>query len=157
MGVRILTGPVRSGKTSALLRYTRARKDCGGVLSPDGPDGRVLRNARTGETIPWQKKTADGPDDLVVGRFVLDAGAFRTALKWLEEAVQDPGVREIVLDEAGPLELAGRGWDDWIRGFAALAPEHKDLLLVARESVVDALITRYGLVDAIRIRPEDLA
>jgi len=157
MRVRILTGPVRSGKTSALLRYAASQIDCGGVLSPDGPDGRVLRNARTGETIQWQKTRAEGPEDFIVGRFVFDAFAFRTAEEWLDTALQDPGVREIILDEAGPLELAGKGWDAWIRRFLALAPVPKDLLLVARESIVDELEARYGLVDAIRIRPEDLA
>ena len=127
------------------------------MLSPDGPVGRILRNALTGESIQWQKERADEPGDLVVGRFVFDAVAFRTAGEWLDAALLDPYVREIILDEAGPLELGGMGWDTWIRKFLAMSPDHKTLLLVARESIVDELEAHYGLVNVPRIHAEDLA
>jgi nucleoside-triphosphatase THEP1 len=140
---RILAGPVRSGKTTALLHWSHGRNDCGGVLSPDVDGRRVLQNARTGERIPWQKETSDNPADVRIGRFVFDAQAFDTAMGWLDAAVADPAIRYVVLDEVGPLELAGGGWDAWLRRALPIRPE-KELILVVREALVSDVINRYA-------------
>src|SRR5690606_21604826 len=140
----ILAGPVRSYKTTTLEQWCAGRTDCGGVLSPDRAGGRCLRNVRTGEEIAWQKSTTAQPDDLLIGRFVFDAGAFQTAIGWLKEAVADPLIRYILLDEVGPLELSGKGWDRWLRQTLPL-PEEKTLILVARTAVVEDVRKRYDL------------
>ncbi len=139
---RILAGPVRSGKTTALLHWSQRRDDCGGVLSPDVDGRRVLQDARTGERIRWQKDTSDSPEDVRIGRFVFDQRAFDVAVGWLDAAVADPAVRYVILDEVGPLELSGGGWDAWLRKALPLVPG-KELLLVVREGLVSDVMDRY--------------
>lgn len=140
---RILAGPVRTGKTTALLHWSRRWDDCGGVLSPDVEGRRVLQDARTGERIPWQKDVADNPADVRIGRFVFDQQAFEVAVGWLDAAVADPAVRYVILDEVGPLELTGGGWDTWLRRVLPLA-SGKTLILVVREGLVSSILDRYA-------------
>jgi nucleoside-triphosphatase THEP1 len=140
---RILAGPVRSGKTTALLAWSRRRDDCGGVLSPDVDGRRVLQDARTGERIHWQKDAPDNAEDVRIGRFVFDHQAFHTAVGWLDDAVADPAVRYVILDEVGPLELSGGGWDAWLRR-ALPMPTGKELILVVREGLVGDVMDRYA-------------
>lgn len=140
---RILAGPVRSGKTTALLHWSRRRDDCGGVLSPDVDGRRVLQDARTGERIDWQKDTSDDPEDVQIGRFVFDQQAFEVAVGWLDAAVADPAVRYVILDEVGPLELSGGGWDAWLRRALPMATG-KELILVIREGLVGKVLDRYA-------------
>ena len=140
---RILTGPVRSGKTTALLEWAHQRDDCGGVISPDVDGLRMLQDARTGRRISWQKNTSDRQEDVRIGRFVFDHQAFAVALGWLDAAVADPAIRYVILDEVGPLELSGGGWDDWLQKALPLAPG-KALFLVVREGLVNEVINRYA-------------
>jgi nucleoside-triphosphatase THEP1 len=140
---RILAGPVRSGKTTALLAWSHRRDDCGGVLSPDVDGRRVLQDARTGERIRWQKDVSDNAEDVRIGRFVFDHQAFDTAVGWLNAAVADPAVRYVILDEVGPLELSGGGWDAWLRRALPL-PSGKELILVVREGLVGSVMDRYA-------------
>jgi nucleoside-triphosphatase THEP1 len=139
---RILAGPVRSGKTTALLHWSQRRDDCGGVLSPDVDGRRVLQDARTGERIRWQKDTSDSPGDVRIGRFVFDQRAFDVAVGWLDAAVADPAVRYVILDEVGPLELSGGGWGIWLKHRLPL-PDGKELIVVVRDNLVNEVVARY--------------
>ena len=142
--IRILTGPIRSYKTTTLLQWTDFRDDVGGVLTPDIDGVRMLYNVRSKEYLIWQKAEQIDPDDVVIGRFVFDGAAFRTAMQWLDDHLDDPLVHTIILDEIGPLELQGRGWDSWLQSSMEILM-HKDVIFVVRETLVEKVIDRYGL------------
>lgn len=142
--IQILTGPIRSYKTTSLMYWADARTDCGGVLSPDVGGLRRLYHVRNKTSIPWQKPEATVDTDLVIGRFVFDDIAFQTAMTWLDQDATDQEVKYFILDEIGPLELKGRGWDPWLqRSLHSL--QSKETILVVRDFLLEQVIRYYGL------------
>ena len=145
--IRILTGPIRSYKTTTLLQWSSHRHDVGGVLTPDVDGIRHLYNVKERIFIPWQKEWSTDERDLVIGRFVFDHAAFQTAISWLDDHIHDAAISTIILDEIGPLELQGKGWDEWLqRSMDQLLT--KDVLFVVRQTILEKVIERYGLEDA---------
>ena len=142
--IYLLTGPTRSYKTTTLMHWSRPRHVCGGVLTPDQGDFRVLYNVKEKFSIPWQKSFSDSEDDLQIGRFIFDASAFATAIEWLDDHWMDPSLSYIIVDEIGPLELKGYGWNPWLRK-TLNQPTDKHLILVVRESILDEVISGYDL------------
>ncbi len=143
----ILTGSIRSGKTTRLARWAEDRRHVGGVLSPDGPEGRFFLDLATGDTRAMEHP---GPQEeaIVVGRFRFRAAAFEWANARLSEAAWPPrhdsprsGV--IAIDEIGPLELRGGGLRSGLE--AALRQRPSDVLLVVREQLVGDVVREFGL------------
>ena len=154
--IQLLTGPTRSFKTTTLLHWSSKRSDCGGVLSPDvgckdainrvftSQKMRQLYNVKEKYSIPWQVSDDAVGDIQKIGRFSFDSNAFRIAQRWLSDHLQDPTLQYIILDEIGPLELSGQGWDPWLRQNISRSIEKK-WILVVRESIVEQVITHYGM------------
>lgn len=151
--IQILSGPVRSGKTTSLMRWSAYRHDCGGILSPDVDGFRRLFNVYDKTSIRWQKESAESDTDHLVGRFVFDGHAFRLAEKWLGDHLANPAIQYLLLDEVGPLELSGKGWDAWLKNAIPLIRD-KTLVLVVRETLVTSVIETYTLHGAEIIFPD---
>lgn len=126
------------------MKWSERHHDSGGVLSPDVNGLRVLYNVKTRQSITWQKAVPTTDADLVVGRFSFDPEAFVIATGWLNEHLNDPEVRQIILDEVGKLELDGRGWGPWLNSALPQLGD-KTLILVVRRSMLDEVINLYGL------------
>ncbi|MEP6646255.1 MAG: nucleoside-triphosphatase [Saprospiraceae bacterium] len=145
--ILILTGPVRSLKTTTLYHWAMSRQDCGGFLTPDDGGMRMMYNVKDKKTISFQKTERTSDADVVIGRFVFDGEVFKTATTWLDNALADPAILYIILDEVGPLELNGGGWDLWIRS-SLKKMSTKTLILVVRHSLLNEVIRHYDLKDA---------
>jgi nucleoside-triphosphatase THEP1 len=148
----ILTGPVRSGKTTALTEWSASR-DVGGVLSPDGNGGRVFLDLMTGRE---EEMEANDPsaDDLLVGRFRFRKAAFDFAKAGLERASQAQK-DYIVVDEVGPLELQGLGLDTAVKGLLKRDKAHA-VIVVVREGLVEAVVNHYDLPHVKVINKEEI-
>lgn len=154
----ILTGPTRSGKTTALRTWAGSRT-VAGFLSPDGPHGRQIMNASTGELLAFEAEgdTKTAPCQ-TIGRFHLLQSAFEAGATWIHEGLR---VRApwLLMDEVGPLELSGAGFDALLRATleeltCRNAASH--LLIVVRSQVLDAVGSRYGLQNARKISKDQL-
>lgn len=159
----VLTGPIRSGKTTRLAAWVRARAAAGesvaGILAPANDDERSLCSIATGECrvltagpgVPAELLVAIGPhrfdgDVFAWARGVIDAAAGRG---WL------------AVDEVGPLELRGSGLEPAVGTAvraAAGAGASARLLLVVRERLVERVLDHYDLpASAIRVvTPDEL-
>jgi nucleoside-triphosphatase THEP1 len=148
----IVTGATGSGKTTlttAVVERLRARgARVAGILAPGHlADGRRtgfdIVNLATGEREPLAREEAHvagphprwsrfafSPEGLALGHKALGADA--------------RGADVVVVDEVGPFELSGGGWSDALD--ALRAAFDGGLLLVVRESVVDAVKARWGSV-----------
>ncbi len=142
--ILILSGAVQSGKTTTLMRWCMHRHDCGGILSPDVEGMRQLYDVRYKTFWPWQKSHRTSPTDQSVGRFVFDGESFSRAIDVLRRDLEDPAVRYLILDEVGPLELSGGGWDRWLRS-ALPFQQDKSLILVVRDTLINEVIVSYKL------------
>jgi nucleoside-triphosphatase len=79
-----------------------------------------------------------------IGRFRLLRAAFAQAAACLRRS-HAAGHPWIVIDEIGPLELRGEGFDGTLRGLLDQRPPEQRLLLVVRSEEVAAVVTHYGL------------
>ncbi len=154
----ILTGPIRSGKTTA-LRAWAASRTVAGFLSPDGPHGRQIMNASTGERLAFEAEgDAETAPCQTIGRFHLRQSAFEAGAAWIRDGLR-VGAPWLLIDEVGPLELSGAGFDALLREtLEELTPGNaaSRLLIVVRSPLLDAVGARYGLRDARKISKEQL-
>ncbi len=149
----VITGATGSGKTTLVLAVIDRLRSRGlrvaGIVAPglltDGRrTGFDIVDLATGERAALAREQPHvggpharwsrfvfSPEGLALGRRALAGDALRADV--------------IVVDEVGPFELSGGGWaqplDDLTRAYAG------SLLLVVRESVVDAVRARWGPAD----------
>ena len=151
--ILILTGPTRSHKTTTLLQWSSRRSDCGGVLTPDRSGLRKLYNVKEKKHIPFQKREKKLPSDIEIGNFIFEADSFKKATVWLDEHLTDPTLNYVLIDEIGPLELQGKGWDQWISDSIPKLGD-KTLILVVRRKILDEVIQRYHLEEVSVVEKE---
>jgi nucleoside-triphosphatase THEP1 len=151
----ILTGRTGSGKTTlarAVIERLQLRgMRVGGILAPgllddDRRTGFDIIDLTTGDrtALAREQRQTEGrharwsrfafrPDGLTLGQRALGPAAWACDV--------------IVVDEVGPFELSGGGWapalDRLTREYGGI------LLLVARESIVDAVRARWGSTDTV--------
>lgn len=136
----ILTGPVQTGKSGALLKWV-SQNDAGGFITPTISGKKMLHNILSGESIPFEiPETTTG--SIQIGIYTLDENAFVTADKIIAEsfALQK---QCIVIDEIGKLELQGKGYNKMLTNL--FKTRNINLLLVVRDTLVDAVITKYKI------------
>lgn len=126
-----MTGPRGVGKSTLCLRTVAQAREmghsCAGLLTlrEDG-EQRAVVDVRTGLR---RRLTLPGPPGVPVGRFFFDP----EVLAWGAEALAKSTPCDLlVVDELGPLELAGGGWavgldvlrsGDFRLGLAVVRPE----------------------------------
>lgn len=148
----LITGPRGVGKTTLCLRtVTLAKKasySCAGLLTlQEEGDRRMVVDVRTGDRRPL---TASGPTGVPVGRYLFDPDA----LAWgAEILVRSTPCDLLVLDELGPLEMAGGGW---AIGMDVLREGHFFLaLVVVRTELVNEVLGRFPNAWAVEVTPEN--
>jgi len=136
----ILSGPVHSGKTALLERAVVELKKrgaaTGGYLTPSErtPNNRIagyaLLSLRDGRRFPFLSRDARGAAARA-GPFFMHGEGLRRVEELIRKA-PDEGL--LVVDEIGPLELAGGG----VRGALeeALSGRKGPTILVVRESLL---------------------
>jgi nucleoside-triphosphatase THEP1 len=152
--ILLWAGAKHSGKTTGLREVVRLCRRAGlavaGVLAPGVYEGGELAgfdvvDLSTGRREGFLRRAVAGADGARVGEYVLDEEGGRLGRR----ALSDNVTREadlVIVDEFGPLELAGDGWRDAVdrlarRGAVAL-------LLVVREALVDRAAELYGVPKA---------
>lgn len=150
--VVIITGDIGQGKTTLVNKVISSLKDqkimIGGFLSI-GNDEKGIRKGFTLYNIPTKGKIelcSDSGDDknLRLGRYYFNKEALSEGLKILSpENLKDKQL--IVIDEIGPLELSGRGWNSAIENLTrnSTVPQ----LWVVRRSLVRKIISRWNTGD----------
>ena len=155
----LLTGEVDSGKTSWCLAYVQAHPGCDGVLLQ-----KVFRGGRrggcrvgydaqriaSGSRVPFARRVgaelAGWREAERVGEFSVSASGKRRANRWLLEALSRVP-RTLIVDEIGPLELAGGGLAASLGPVLAegRGPPGGELILVVRRRCLTQVVERFGL------------
>lgn len=150
-GIYILTGPVQSGKTTALIQWLTQRNDVNGILTPVVDGKRVFMNAATKEQFAME---ATGNEEAVsIGRFVFSKRGFNKAAQIIRGTIDENSW--LIIDEIGPLEMRGEGFFDAFK--EVLAKRNKKLLLVIREGLVNEVIEKFSVIGPVIINnPENL-
>lgn len=139
----LLTGVIRTGKTTALRDafggngQARAR----GIVQPVIDGQRHLEDLASG-AVRRLEASASTPQDsrMAVGRFVFDASALAWGTGCIQRAVVEVQSDEwVVLDEVGPLELAGHGLATAVHAVVRHADTGGRALIVVREGLIEAV------------------
>ena len=149
--VIIVTGPVDSGKTGWCRELAAANPECAGVLLlkvyREGERiGYDALRLPAGDRVPFARLGGHEPSGWIagdrVGLFSISAAGLKAANSWLEEAAAEPG--HIVVDEVGPLELAGGGLSAGLRAVLTSRLEQK-LYVVIRSDCLKAACRHFGI------------
>ncbi|TCJ19615.1 hypothetical protein EPD60_00380 [Flaviaesturariibacter flavus] len=143
MTVFIFSRPIRSGKTTDLLAWSRGGADVRGIAMPDYNGERHFEDLATGER--WSATAGTETDLLPAGPFRFSKEAFAKAARRLEL----PEGGWLIVDEIGKLELEGKGFANALeRVIADGAGTDFKLLLVVRDTLLEKVCSRFGLGDA---------
>ena len=161
MGICIFSRPIHSGKTTALQNWCAQQKDVSGILMPDINGCRKILDLSTNDIFDIESKDADSNLPITaVGKFQFYTSAFEKANTILLQALQTKP-RWLVIDEAGKLELIGKGFYPAVLKAVEVYDDINspgNLLITVRDSLVDDIIAffkikRYQLVHDINNIP----
>jgi nucleoside-triphosphatase THEP1 len=140
----LITGPVNSGKSTALMKLVERERADGnsptgivakGVFDNDRKIGFDIIDLSSDKIIPMARVDWQIANSFRIGRYIFNHDAFQSAYKALLNYQQN-GV--VFLDEAGPLELDGGGYAECLRQL--LDADISRLYIVVRDTCVDDFI-----------------
>lgn len=151
MSIYIFSGPVHSGKTTELLNWCSKQKDVRGILMPDIEGSRKILNLHTKEIFKVEcTRPQETTEKLVsIGRFHFYEAAFERANNIITGSLLN-NPAWLVIDEAGKLELNGKGFYDALLKVTEFYNNKKgtgNLLLTVRESLCAEVICFFKLRD----------
>lgn len=156
--VYLLTGPVQSGKTSALWSWTEHRKDLQGFLTPDMQGKRKFVNLADKIVSNFEIDQVDISTCIEVGKYKFKKEIFEMGQSILNMVMLTKNTW-ILVDEIGMLELNNQGFEpafsNFISRFKAISLDSK-CIIVVRESLLEQVKTRYQLQEATVISIFDL-
>lgn len=153
MSIIIFSKPVHSGKTSALLEWSKKQKNIAGILMPDMDGERKMLDIRLNEIFDAECKDAhDSKKSTVnIGRFYFYAASFEKANSILiNEMAKAP--EWLVIDEVGRLEMDGKGFYPALKKLIPVyqsALSTSSLLLVIRDSLVEKICSFFEIKDPV--------
>lgn len=142
--VIILSGPVRSGKTTAISRWISGKEGICGIITPDIGDKRYLVILSGKETLPFETDNTDSRA-VAIGKFYFSQTAFEKArAEFIHCSSAKPKV--IIADEIGPLELKDMGYEPaFSKVLAQMQLQSKTwMLCIVRETLLDDFSEKYG-------------
>lgn len=157
--IYILTGAIRTGKTTALLNWIKGRNDVDGLLCPDGENGkRYFLKIYSKEQFEFEDES-ESEKTITIGPFHFLKSAFEKGNQFLIELSTKTKNQYLVVDELGKLELKDKGLHD---AAIKLIPEYmfndeKHLILVVRASLLEAVLNHYQIKAYTLLTKEDLA
>jgi nucleoside-triphosphatase len=149
MSIIIFSRPIHSGKTTELLQWCDRKKNIHGILMPDINGSRKIFDLNTRLVFDIECTDAENTNEPLtsVGRFHFYTKSFNRANSILLDALmQSPDW--LIIDEAGKLELKGKGFYTAIEKAADVYSNKKNtgnLLITVRDSLYEEVIRFFKL------------
>ncbi len=141
--INILTGKIRTGKTTRLMRWAASQKNIDGIFQPVIDEKRFVYHigSRTLKLL----ETSENSNITSIGKYNFSNDTFEWTQKVLLDCISKK-LNWIIIDEVGPLELQGKGLEP---ALSKLLLEREgiqaQILCVVRESILEKFIEHYGL------------
>ncbi|MFT5242350.1 MAG: nucleoside-triphosphatase [Glaciecola sp.] len=156
--IYILSDPIRSGKTTALMSWAKQRDDVNGFLCPDNSKGkRCFINVKSQEE--FELETDSETQEIVeIGPFRFLKSTFKKTNDLVINFSSEMEHCYLILDELGKLELRNEG----LHGSAEIlipqfiADKKRHLILVVRDYLLDEVIEHYDISEYQILKKEDL-
>jgi nucleoside-triphosphatase THEP1 len=149
MSIFIFSRPIHSGKTSELLQWCNLQKNIGGILMPDMDGSRKILDLQTKEVFDIECTDTQNTNKQLtsVGRFHFYTAAFEKGNLIITQALAR-NYAWLVIDEAGKLELEGKGFYESILKAVDFFSDEKttgNLLITVRESLCEEVISFFKI------------
>ncbi|PKG49975.1 nucleoside-triphosphatase [Olleya sp. 1-3] len=156
--IYILTGAIRSGKTTALLHWFKNRNDVDGVLCPDDANGKRYFLKLKNKTIFKLEAEAETEAIVAIGNFKFLRSAFNEANDYLILEASKTEPKYLIIDEIGKLELKNEGLHVSTKALISQfkSNDNTHLILVVRDYLLDAVLEHYGITECSILTTEDL-
>ena len=145
--IYIFTGGIRTGKTTALLKWFSQNNDADGLLCPDNSHGkRYFIKIKSKDTFLLEAEH-DNESIISVGPFKFLESAFKNANNFLMTVACESYNRYVVIDELGKLELQKKGLHPAAN---VLIPKlmysnTQHLILIIRDTLLEVMIRHYNI------------
>jgi nucleoside-triphosphatase THEP1 len=149
MRIYIFSRPIHSGKTSELLQWCNRQQNIAGILMPDIDGLRKILDLETNGVFDIECADAANTNEPLtsVGRFHFYTAAFEKANSILINALsKNPDW--LVIDEAGKLELDGKGFYRALKKATAFYSDPDtsgNLLITVRDSLCFEVIAFFNI------------
>lgn len=143
--IYIFSGKIRTGKTTRLFNWSKSRDNIDGILSPVKDGKRYLHHIKTGEEkLLEADEKPSGKNHIKIGRFIFNKETFEWGKEKLLSALSE-NPAWLIIDEVGPLELKGEGFEPVISRILSekKAIKNINILIVVREGLVDLLFEKF--------------
>lgn len=160
--IYILTGKIRSGKTTALLEWVKDRKNVDGLLCPDDDNGkRYILKIKSKKEL--EIEIDNKPEEIIaIGNFRFLKSAFNEANDYLMSIAYNSETSEenkyLIIDEIGKLELKNKGLhaaaEKMIPDFMTNETQH--IILVVRDYLLEAVLRHYSISEYEILNKADL-
>lgn len=160
--IYILTGAIRSGKTTALLHWSKNRNDVDGLLCPDDANGKryflKLKNKTIFKLEAEAEAEAETEAIVAIGNFKFLRSAFNEANDYLILEASKTERQYLIIDEIGKLELKNEGLHVSTKALISQfkSKDNTHLILVVRDYLLDAVLEHYGITECSILTTEDL-
>jgi nucleoside-triphosphatase len=149
MSIYIFSRPIHSGKTTELQQWCNQQKNIAGILMPDIDGSRKIFDLQTKNIFDIECADAANTKELLtaVGRFHFYTAAFEKANAIALAALKQRPTW-LVIDEAGKLELDGKGFYELIEKAVSFYSNDKvagNLLITVRESLCNEVISFFKI------------
>lgn len=146
--VYILSGPIRSGKTTQLLNWSAGREDIFGILTPDMEGEKVFMDVHSREQFTMQANAEDQAI-ISIGRFVFSQTAFLKATQIIRDSMRHQKACWLIIDEIGPLELNNEGFASVLKEVIHSDNTEQKIILVVREALSEKVKNQFCINNAI--------
>jgi nucleoside-triphosphatase THEP1 len=148
--VHLISGAVHQGKSTYMLNLYRSLQQGDGfynrhIFREGHLVGQEIVHLTTGASRPFSYRDGfipkDWDEECRYDAFSFSGAGLDFGREILINAYQNH-MEPLFVDEIGPLELAGKGFD---RVVTALLPKVADWYVVVRRNCVEEVITRFGI------------
>lgn len=142
----ILSGPIRTGKSTKLLKWSENKKNVAGILQYELNGNRVIRNISSGEVLILEAENLKKSKIIKVGKFLFNKDVFRWAQKQIKQSFQEKP-DWLIIDEYGKLELDNKGLEPAISEVIkkSKSQDYPKIILVIREYLKNEFLKKFEL------------
>lgn len=141
--ILIVTGKIRTGKTTRLMKWVNQQKNIDGILQPVVVGKRFLYHISSKTLV--QLETDKKENNISIGNYNFSSQAFNWAKEKLKYAVSK-NLDYLIIDEIGPLELNGKGIEPT---FTDIISHRNDfsakIVCVVREEIFGKFLSHYNI------------
>ncbi|PKL88954.1 MAG: hypothetical protein CVV23_07590 [Ignavibacteriae bacterium HGW-Ignavibacteriae-2] len=147
INIYILTGPIKTGKTTSIINWSSAKTNVSGIAQPILGKKRYLLDLASNEKRILEVGLAE-KNFVQVGKYRFSKKAF----EWAKICLLYSAKRKsdwIIVDEVGKLELENKGLEPVITFLIddCIINKKYNLLFIVRDSLLRSFINKYNLTE----------